>query len=225
MTDGTDHSPPDRPRVVQVNVGHPTTTVWKGREVTSSIRKSPHSGAVAVSGVNLAGDDQADRRVHGGRFKAVYAYAVEDYTWWRSELGVTLEWGRFGENLTVAGIDLTGSVIGTRWRVGTATLAVTAARFPCFKLGMAMDDAGFVATFGAARRPGAYLEIVAEGTLEAGDAVEVGPVPAHGVTVGDMVDAYGGDRDAVDRLTDVEELDPEWRAWARRRLARNGGTS
>jgi MOSC domain-containing protein YiiM len=205
--------------VVQVNVGVPATTLWQGREVTSSIRKQPVTGPVEVSGVNLTGDDQSDRRVHGGRFKAVYAYAVEDYAWWCSELGAEVGWGRFGENLTVRDIDLTRSVIGTRWRVGSVTLAVTAARFPCFKLGMAMGDAGFVPRFARARRPGAYLEIVDDGSLRADDHVEVGPAPDHGVTVGDMADAHDrSDRDAVRRLLTVPDLDPDWTKWAKRRL-------
>jgi MOSC domain-containing protein YiiM len=62
-----------------VNVGLPRTVKWRGRVVTSSIWKEPLNGPVNIEGVNLAGDDQADRRVHGGPDKAVYAYAVEDY--------------------------------------------------------------------------------------------------------------------------------------------------
>ena len=53
----------------------------------SAIGKAPVEGRVRVEGVNLAGDDQADRRVHGGPDKAVYAYAREDTDWWASELG------------------------------------------------------------------------------------------------------------------------------------------
>src|SRR4051794_16466748 len=110
--------------VESVNVGAVQSVEVDGRSVLTAIWKSPVDGRVALRGVNLAGDDQGDRTVHGGPDKAVYAYAREDYDWWASELGRSLEPGTFGENLTVAGLDLNASVIGERWEVGTALLEV-----------------------------------------------------------------------------------------------------
>src|SRR4029079_17647984 len=130
--------------VVSVNVGLPRTVEWFGRQVTTAIWKEPVADAVAVRGVNLAGDDQADRRVHGGVDKAVYAYATEDYEWWAKQLGTALAPGTFGENLTVAGVHLGSRVVGEQWRVGTARLEVAQPRLPCFKLGIRMGDASFV---------------------------------------------------------------------------------
>ena len=75
------------PYLVSVNVGQPRTVAWRDRVVTTAIWKEPVEGRVPVRGVNLAGDDQADRRVHGGADKAVYAYAVEDYEWWSATAG------------------------------------------------------------------------------------------------------------------------------------------
>jgi MOSC domain-containing protein YiiM len=124
-----------RSEVVSVNVGRPRTVDWHGRRVTSGIWKEPVDGPVTIEGVNLAGDDQADRRVHGGPDKAVYAYAMEDYAWWATSIGPSKP-ATFGENLTTAGIDLGASHIGDRWRVGTAILEVTQPRQPCFKLGV-----------------------------------------------------------------------------------------
>ena len=142
--------------VVSVNVGEVRTVDWFGRTVTTAIWKSPVDGRVAVRGVNLDGDDQADRRVHGGPDKAVYAYAVEDYEWWSQELGRELEPATFGENLTVVGVDLGELVIGSRWIVGTTELEVSQPRQPCFKLGIRMSDADFVDRFDAAAR---YLRL------------------------------------------------------------------
>ena len=74
-------------RVVSVNVGRPKqVSVRSGRPIMSAIGKQPVSGRVKVEGVNLEGDDQADRRVHGGPDKAVYAYAHEDTLWWSAKL-------------------------------------------------------------------------------------------------------------------------------------------
>lgn len=173
-------------RIVSVNVGAVRAVEWHGRVVETGIWKEPVPGRVTVRGVNLAGDDQADRRAHGGPDKAVYAYALEDYEWWSSELGRDLGPATFGENLTVVGIDLGAAVVGSRWRVGTTVLQVAQPRSPCFKLGMRMGDASFVDDFELAGRFGAYLRIVEEGDVGAGDAVAVTDVPDGGLTVHDV---------------------------------------
>jgi MOSC domain-containing protein YiiM len=208
-------------RVVSVNVGTPRAVEWHGRVVESGIWKSPVDGRVRVRGVNLVGDGQADRRVHGGPDKAVYAYAVEDYQWWSEELGRALEPATFGENLTVAGLDLRAAVIGTEWRVGTAVLRVTQPRMPCFKLGMRLGDASFVEEFELAGRFGAYLRIVAEGDVGADDAIEVGEAPVDGITVFELGRAeHTADAAFVQRVLADPRVPNNWHAWAERRLAR-----
>lgn len=199
--------------VVSVNVGMPRTVVHDGRAVTTAIWKRPVTGRVAVRGVNLDGDDQADRSVHGGVDKAVYAYAREDYEWWGAELGTeALEPGTFGENLTVAGIDLNAAEVGERWRTGSALLEVSEPRFPCWKLGVRFGDQTMLKRFAAAARPGAYLRIAQEGELEAGDVVERIARPAHELTIGAFAQAYLRDRSQLGRLL-VPEVSQEWRDW------------
>jgi MOSC domain-containing protein YiiM len=168
----------------------------------------------------MAGDQQADLRVHGGADKAVYAYAREDYLWWAGELGHPLEPGTFGENLTVEGLDLHGAVIGEQWQVGSAVLAITQPRIPCFKLGVRMGDSGFVEHFAAAGRPGAYLRVVAPGDVEAGDTVGLSARPAHGLTVGDVAAAYAGDGELLETIAENPDVTADWSVWARRQLAR-----
>ena len=171
-------------RVLSVNVGRPQPVgLQRGRTVKSAIGKAPVEGRVRVAGVNVEGDDQADRRVHGGPDKAVYAYAREDTAWWERELGRELGPGAFGENLTVEGVDVSGALIGERWRLGTVELEVCQPRFPCFKLGLRFGDPKMLKRFTRAERPGAYLRIVREGEIGAGDAIEVTDRPDHGVTI------------------------------------------
>src|SRR6185312_17359412 len=109
MTRGVAH-------VLSVNVGTPQQIAARhGRALMSSIGKAPVAGRVRVEGVNVAGDDQADRSVHGGPDKAVYAYAAEDTAWWSAHLARPLGPGVFGENLTIEGVDVSNAVIGERW--------------------------------------------------------------------------------------------------------------
>jgi MOSC domain-containing protein YiiM len=200
-----------------VNVGGPRQVGTGRRTVTTSIWKQPVTGRVAVRGVNVDGDDQADRRVHGGPDKAVYAYAAEDAAWWAEQLGRDLGPAPFGENLTTSGLDVSEARIGERWLVGTALLEVRQSRTPCYKLGLRMGDPAFVKAFAQATRPGAYLGIVREGELAAGDPIDVVHRPGHDVTVRLMHRALLQDRDLLGQLLAAPELMPEWRAFVRER--------
>jgi MOSC domain-containing protein YiiM len=206
-------------RIVSVNVGAPRTVEWFGRQVRTGIWKSPVEGPVALRGVNLDGDDQADRRVHGGPDKAVYTYAQEDYSWWSDELGTVVEPATFGENLTVNGLDLMACVVGERWRVGSVELEVSQPRMPCFKLGIRMGDAAFVDRFDSAMRNGTYLRIVQEGNVESGDDIAVVERPSHGLCVRDIAVAYHTREETLlRRMLEVRAVPEDWRAWAERAM-------
>jgi MOSC domain-containing protein YiiM len=211
-------------RILSVNVGAPRLVRWRNRDVLTSIFKDPVEGRVAVQGVNLVGDDQADRRVHGGPDKAVYAYAQEDLGWWSARLGIPLPPGTFGENLTLAGVAVTMAVIGERWRINDVLLEVCAPRTPCYKFGIRMGDDGFPRRFAAAGRPGAYLRILAPGTVATGDAVIVEHRPSHGVTIHAVAEAYHRDRSRVAELLAAPELAGNWQNWARALVARSART-
>jgi MOSC domain-containing protein YiiM len=205
--------------VASVNVGGVRTVQLGRRTVETAIWKHPAEGRVPVRGVNLAGDEQADRRVHGGPDKAIYAYAAEDTAWWENELDKALGSGAFGENLSVRGIDLTAALVGERWRVGTTLLEVRQPRVPCYKLNIRMDDPGFVRRFAQAGRPGAYLGILEEGDVGAGDAIDVVERPDHGVTMGFFSDAILHDHRQLEGLLAAPRLPGDWRQHI---LARRG---
>jgi MOSC domain-containing protein YiiM len=185
--------------------------------VTTAIFKEPVEGPVAVHGVNFDGDDQADRRVHGGPDKAVYAYAAEDYEWWAATTG-PLAPGTFGENLTTVGIALNECNIGDRWHVGSAVLEVAQPRSPCFKLGIRMDDDTFPGRFTTARRPGVYLRVVVAGAVTAGDPIEVEPARQPALAIGALVDPDVTD-EVLRRVADDTRVPEGWRRSAERALA------
>jgi len=207
-------------RVISVNVGAPRTVRWHGRDVTTAIWKEPIAGRRPVAGVNVAGDDQADRRVHGGPTKSLYAYGAADYAWWAEQLGAVLGPGTFGDNLTVGGFDPSAAVIGERWQVGTAVMRVTEPRIPCFKLGIRMGDASFVDRFADAARPGTYLAIEGGGEIGAGDEIVLLHRPAHGLRAGDVERAHHGKEERLADLVACEDLSGPWRDSLERRLRR-----
>jgi MOSC domain-containing protein YiiM len=204
--------------VLAVNVGQVREIEWLGQRAATGIWKYPVEGRVPVAGVNLAGDDQADRRVHGGRDKAVYSYSREDQEWWEQQLGRSLEPGIFGENLTLRGVDVTGAIIGERWQVGSTVLEVAQPRIPCWKLGARLGDPDFPPKFGSGGRPGAYLRIVTEGDVGEGDEVCVLYRPAHGVSIGEVAHIYHEDHSRASLLLEIEDLAYPLKNWARRIL-------
>ena len=205
--------------MLAVSVGRPRLVEAGRTTVSTAIWKTPLEGRVAVRGVNLDGDDQADRSVHGGPDKAVYAYAVEEIRVWEDELGRELGPAAFGENLTTEGLDVSGAVVGERWRIGSTLLEVVQPRLPCYKLALRMDEAGFVKRFAQASRPGAYLRIIEEGQLGAGDTIEVESLPDHGVTMRLISDAMLRDPTLIPQVLDAPDLLPSLREWMEARIS------
>ena len=201
-------------QVDTVNVGEARAIRLGERTITTAIWKHPVSGPVAVEGVNLRGDDQADRTVHGGPDKAVYAYSLEDTEWWEAELRRPLGPGAFGENLSLRGIDVSGALIGERWAIGSAVLEVRQPRLPCFKLGLRHADPLLPRRFARAGRPGAYLGIVAAGSVTAGDRIEVIERPGHDVSVALVAHIFLHDRSRSAELLEARALPTQWLVWA-----------
>lgn len=206
-------------KVLSVNV---TAVVhegeWTGSEGRTGIDKRPVQGPVNASNNSLSGDVIADRKSHGGYDKAVYAYAREDADWWEAEIGVVIADGRFGENLTTQGIDVSGAVIGERWSIGTTILEVSRPRIPCRIFAGFWDRPSLIKDFTNAGRPGAYLRIVQEGQLSGGDEIVIVHRPDHGVTISDLFAAKAGARSRIADIEKVPDLPEDIREWAKRIL-------
>ncbi len=180
------------------------------RTATTAIRKSPVEGTVHVAVDGVVGDQIANTASHGGTLRTVYAYAAEDREFWSRQLGRELPPGSFGENLALTGVDVTGAKPGERWRVGDALLEVTTIRTPCYKLAWALDRPRIEREFQRAARPGAYLTVVEEGDVAAGDEVRVVRTrDDHQVTMGLLAHAFHNDRRLREEvLEDVDLLPP-----------------
>jgi MOSC domain-containing protein YiiM len=210
------------PLLLSVNVGSAQPTEHSDADFTG-IDKRPVAGPVRITvpgpgGSGVAGDALCDTRFHGGEAQAVYAYAREDLDEWAAGLGRDLANGIFGENLTTSELDVTGAVVGERWRVGSVLLEVTSPRIPCRTFAGWLGEQGWIKTFTKRANPGAYLRVVEEGQVQAGDSVVVLDRPGHGVSIGEAFRALTTQRDLLPRLLVVESLAEK----ARKRL---GGTA
>lgn len=215
-------------RVISVNVGRAMPNTWDKNLELTGIDKRPVDGPVAVAApgselgaVGLAGDRVYDVKNHGGPDQAVYAYAREDYDYWQTELNRDLRNGMFGENLTTTGVDVTNAVIGERWRIGAdLVLEVSCPRVPCGTFRGWMNEKGWLKTFTAAQRAGAYLRVVEPGRVEAGDPLVIESRPGHEVTIALTFRAIMNERDLLPSLLAAQALPEELRDTARAYLAR-----
>jgi MOSC domain-containing protein YiiM len=207
-------------RVVSVNRGKIKDYVEGVKSGQTAIDKRPAADRVAVGWLGLDGDEQADKENHGGTEQALYVYAREDLDWWTEQLGREVRDGMFGENITTAGIDVSAALIGETWRLGTAVVQVTSPRIPCSVFKTWMDEPHWVKRFAAARRPGGYLRVLAEGTVGAGDEITVLSRPDVAVTVAEAMSAFYGDRELMARLLQVEGRGSGWDALGEELLSR-----
>jgi MOSC domain-containing protein YiiM len=221
-------------RLVSVNLAHvidnPSHT-YRGHRDTkppkTGIDKRPADRPVRLHRLGVDGDTICDTRNHGGPDQAVYAYALPDLDWWAEQLGDEtarrLGPGAFGENLTLDGIEVTNSVIGERWRIGSAELQVASPRIPCSTFAGFLDVAHWVKRFSEAGRPGAYLRVLVDGTVTAGDPVTVLERPAHGFTLAESFRLWHGERELAAKALTAPQLPAELRARAARWLAARDG--
>jgi MOSC domain-containing protein YiiM len=209
-------------KLLSINVGLPREIDWRGKTVLTSIFKTPVSGRIRVTRLNLDGDQQSDLSVHGGIDKAVYAYPSEHYAFWQEQFPeMDLPWGVFGENFTTEGLLEDTLQIGDRLRVGSAEFLVTQPRMPCFKLGIRFGRLDMVKHFQNSRRTGFYLAVLQEGEAMPGDLIEVIARDHHRVTVADVVNLYAADateQDLLRRVSALPALPESWRDYFRKRL-------
>ncbi|MCM2389430.1 MOSC domain-containing protein [Streptomyces albipurpureus] len=223
-------------KLLTVNTGRPKAVDYTDNPGgATGIDKRPTDGAVlvrdpgpeGVGGSGVAGDAVCDLRHHGGSDQAVYAFAREDLDFWERELGRPLSNGSFGENLTTAGVDVNGALIGERWLIGERlVLEVTSGRVPCRTFASWLGANGWVKRFTQRAAPGAYLRVIEPGEIRAGDALEIVHRPDHEVTVALAFRAGTIERALLPRvLAAGDALHPVLRGKAQDYLARNAITS
>ena len=215
-------------KIISINVGLPREIFYDGKVIRTGIFKSPITGRVRVSALNIEGDRQADLSVHGGLNKAIYAYPSEHYEYWRKELpDDESPWGSFGENLSTEGLLEKELSIGDRLCVGSVELIVTEPRLPCYKLGAKFKRDDMVRRFLKSRRTGFYFAVTREGEIGAGDDIEFLSRDGNRVTVADITRLYAFEKHdlaGMRRAVEVKTLPDTWRDYFRGQLETVAGS-
>jgi MOSC domain-containing protein YiiM len=202
------------PKILSVNVSLPKELDFEGQTVRTGIFKEPVEGRVRLRTLNLDGDKQADLTVHGGPDKAVYAYPIEHYEYWRRLFtNIEMSNGMFGENLTVDGLKESEVSIGDVFQIGTSKVIATQPRMPCYKLGVKFGRMDILKMFLASGRSGIYFKVLEEGEVGAGDTIEQIRKDPNGITISDVVRLYASDKENIKMMQLAVKVEPFPDGW------------
>jgi MOSC domain-containing protein YiiM len=210
-------------KLISINVARPRLTIYKGATINTGIFKQPVSGPVQLRTLNLDGDRQADLSVHGGPYKAVYAYPSEHYPYWRQELPeLDFPWGMFGENFTTAGLSEDDLHIGDRLQIGSAIVMVRQPRMPCYKLAAKFQRDDILERFLLSGRSGFYFSVEQEGVVAAEDSFELLSRAPDGISIAEMNRLYVQEKynhELLRKAINTAALPEDWREYFSRRLS------
>jgi ferredoxin-NADP reductase/MOSC domain-containing protein YiiM len=202
--------------LLSVNVGMPKDVSWRGETVHTGVWKHPVAGPQMVRRLNVDGDGQGDLEGHGGEQRAVLVYQIDSYVYWKQYFGRDdLEYGAFGENLTVDGLPDHQVCIGDRYRIGEAEFEVTQPRVTCYRVGMRLGETDLPALLVGHHRPGFYMRVLVEGRIQAGDRIIKTRSGPHALSVADtdaLLYLPGRDMTRLRAATDIPALSPGWQA-------------
>jgi MOSC domain-containing protein YiiM len=171
--------------------------------------------------MGVAGDEQADRKNHGGIDKAVLAYSADHYSFWRSHLSLPdMPFGGFGENLTITGLEESNVCIGDRWQAGDVVLEVSQPRQPCWKMGRRWRIADLPKQVIQNGRSGWYLRVLNEGDVTAPVAIALISRLHPSWTVARASRLLYHESDNVKGLSDLADIPELSRAWREELLER-----
>jgi MOSC domain-containing protein YiiM len=159
-------------KVLSVNVGSLQKMLRNGKKIQTGIFKKSTEGPINVKWLGLEGDQQANKKLHGGIDKAICVYPSEYYELWKEELGKPdLSFGDFGENLTTFGLLEDDIYLGDRLRIGSVEVVVTQPREPCITLNVRLGRKDLSALIRKSGRSGFYFSVEKEGILKNGDSI------------------------------------------------------
>lgn len=174
-------------KVIATNIGKPTTIIWNGKKEQTGIYKYPTSTPLYLGKDDVKEDSVIERRHHGGEYKACYLYSADQYPYWKKLYkDLSWDWGMFGENLTIAGLDESEIRIGNIYKIGTATVQISLPREPCYKLGIRFGNQNILKQFIDFGHSGTYVKVLEEGIVKEGDTMELIEQSTSSLTVQEL---------------------------------------
>ncbi|MEJ2162093.1 MAG: MOSC domain-containing protein [Robiginitalea sp.] len=178
-------------KIISTNTAQPSSIQWQGEVRTTGIYKTPQTEGIYLSPEGVRDDIVGNPKVHGGAMKAAYLFSQDQYPYWQAAYP-HLEWnyGMFGENLTVEGLDETSLKMGNIYKIGQAKVRITTPREPCFKLGIRFSDQEIIQKFVAHGYPGSYVEVLESGWVRPGDSMELIYTAESGISIAEFFNLW-----------------------------------
>ncbi|WP_297761492.1 MOSC domain-containing protein [uncultured Muriicola sp.] len=197
-------------KVISTNLGKSTTIHWNSKEEKTGIFKYPVAEPIFLGLTKVEKDTITDRKHHGGSFKACYLFSSTYYPFWQERYpSLDWDWGMFGENITVKGMDEAQLIIGSVYQLGNALVQITIPREPCYKLGIRFKDQKIIKEFIEHGHPGTYVRVLNEGTVQKGDSFLLQDQANHNVNISDfyrMLYAKEKDQDLLKIVQGLEAI-------------------
>lgn len=207
--------------ILSLNTSKPIEVQFHHKDVSTGIFKTPVDGELFLSWLNFEGDGQADLVHHGGREKAVCVYPYEHYPFWEKQLQRTLEYGAFGENLTVRGLLEEDVCIGDMFKLGEAIVQVSQPRQPCYKLSVRYGLLDMPLKLQETGYTGFYFRVLKEGVVSRRDGLVRIFAHPKGITVSYANRIMHREKDHIEgikKILEVDELSVNWRRTFQKRL-------
>jgi len=202
-------------KVISTNLGKPTKIVWNGKETMTGIYKYPVDAPLFLDLEVVQDDTVVDRKHHGGIYKACYLFAADHYAHWKEKYPLLdWNWGMFGENLTIEGLDESQLRIGSIYKLGSALIQITQPREPCYKLGIRFGNQNILKQFIDHGFPGTYVRILKPGKVIVGDTMELVEESETSLTVQqfyNLIFAKIKDKDVLELALKNEAIPPNKR--------------
>lgn len=182
-------------KIISTNIGRMREIEWRGQKITTGIFKEPVNEPLFLGKSGVSKDHVSDKKHHGGSDKACYLYSADHYDYWKNLYpDLNWNWGLFGENLTIEGLDEGEVIIGEIYKLGEAKVQVSQPRLPCYKLGIRMQSKKVVKEFLESPYPGVYLRVIDEGFVKIGDDFELIDSPESGLSVREVYSLFSSNK-------------------------------
>ena len=187
--------------IISTNIGKPKSIEFQGEMVQTGIFKYEVEDPIVLGLTDVVDDHVLDRRYHGGADKACYLYSADQYPFWKDKYpNLVWEWGMFGENLTVSGLDESDIRIGDRFQIGNTEVQVTQPRQPCFKLGVRFENQAVVEDFWNSPFPGVYVRVIKSGSIKKGDELVLVDRNCDSLSILDVFSIFSSNRENLELI-------------------------
>lgn len=183
----------------------------------SAIVKRPTNGRVRINALGLAGDHQADRRVHGGPDKAVHHYAADNYSRLAKKYPQAesiFKAGVLGENISTSGISESELCVGDIFTLGSAVVQISQPRSPCWKIDERTGVPRLSIFVAENAISGWYYRVLEEGVVQRGESLTLIERAKNPLSLSGVWRLYLAHRPSLDELEHAlaqEALSGEWR--------------